>query len=711
MSLVPSNVAGATSQLPADYYFALKSDIPAPQALSQTGNTVSLSGGGGSVNISTTTTVAATAQKTTAISYSGGLLATNIDGLLTIGEGSAIGATRVEGGNIIVQRDDDLPALELVTGPASASVAFDGTKILMPAVGISGEIYDSFGSAGAAGQQLQSSGPGLPWVWGAGSGVGLTAVVAGSNIGVDNTNPIAPIVNVEISSTLDMSGQDISGAGSITASSDIVTTRNFVAKESLVNTQPRIEFQDTTGFGRAEVGWNAATDLLTMGGNEVSLSTYNDKMYFTMKPSDGYIRTLGRGVPVRTDIQDAAGTVTETIMSVNGNGQVSIETPVSGTGVDLGYNTVSTYSIVQSKGRPLSIAQSAALAATDYILMDTVGDGTGGLTIANTEYVDINAGKEIRLTTAEPIRMTVPGETELLVDTAGLVKITAPTNSDDAKLRLENGGGKGGEIFTSETGGFMAIQAGGGYNLTMESTGGSVGVATAAPDTNVAISTNGGTASITASDVGGVGNISLLASDPGSGNTVSLTADPQLGTLVGSAMNGTTINGPFISSFDGAATGAEMGYDPMTFNNFVAGLGAFFDVKQSRSDPKVIRFENSPAEKVTVNADTGSIELLADSGSVGVKLETGSAYTGLLSGPNPDTGLLVNAGAGNPSAQLVIDTGTSKAGLKYDGSSATPVQFHFDGGDFISGSSSGSSGQHLVIWVNGTQYKIKLENP
>jgi hypothetical protein len=55
------------------------------QVLSQSGNSVFLSGGGGSVNIASTTSVASSAQKTTAMTYNGGLLATTFDGDFFVG--------------------------------------------------------------------------------------------------------------------------------------------------------------------------------------------------------------------------------------------------------------------------------------------------------------------------------------------------------------------------------------------------------------------------------------------------------------------------------------------------------------------------------------------------------------------------------------------------------------------------------------------------
>lgn len=38
-------------------------------------------------------------------------------------------------------------------------------------------------------------------------------------------------------------------------------------------------------------------------------------------------------------------------------------------------------------------------------------------------------------------------------------------------------------------------------------------------------------------------------------------------------------------------------------------------------------------------------------------------------------------------------------------------QLFFNGSNLVSGSASGFSGDYLEVWVNGTQYKIKLDNP
>lgn len=56
------------------------------QVLSLAGDTISLSGGGGAVDVATATTVAATAQKTTAQTYDNALLFTEFNGLVKVGD-------------------------------------------------------------------------------------------------------------------------------------------------------------------------------------------------------------------------------------------------------------------------------------------------------------------------------------------------------------------------------------------------------------------------------------------------------------------------------------------------------------------------------------------------------------------------------------------------------------------------------------------------
>lgn len=334
-----------------------------------------------------------------------------------------------------------------------------------------------------------------------------------------------------------------------------------------------------------------------------------------------------------------------------------------------------------------------------------IGPG-GSFDISSNQNIVIKSTQDTEIRNYDITGSTI--ETYVKVEGAGKVSITEG-QGQTATLRLENQGGKGGEIIASETGGFMAVQAQAGYNLTLESTDGNVNIASANANTNVSIDVNGGSAGMTLTDSGGNGSINMSATDTGTGTTNSLVIDPVTNAITGTA-NSFTLNGPIIYAFNGAVEGAEMGYDNGSLNNFVAGLGNPFDVKQSRYDDKYIRFDTNPANKITANAANGSIELLADNGAIGTKLEVGTAFTGVLNGINPDTGLLVDAGGGNPTAQLIIDSATAMAGLQYNGTSPTPVQFHFTGGDFLAGTSGGASGQYLRIFVNGVEYKIALLN-
>jgi hypothetical protein len=134
MALCPSTVA--SSGKPQDLYFALVEDIPPAQVLSQAGNTVSLSGGGGSVNVASTTSVASSAQKLTAVTYNTGLLETNVAGVLNVGLGSAIGSTRVEGGKVVISRGDANPRIEFVDDNTAtvSNISYNGSHLVMPKV-------------------------------------------------------------------------------------------------------------------------------------------------------------------------------------------------------------------------------------------------------------------------------------------------------------------------------------------------------------------------------------------------------------------------------------------------------------------------------------------------------------------------------------------------------------------------------------------------
>ena len=425
MSLVPSAVAGG-SELPDSYYFALKDDPGLVQTLSLSSNTISISGGN-SINIADATTVSTSAVKLTAQSYIPGFLTTNFNG--RVQADGVIQSVDFLGGSAVLNAG--LSEVTIGTGVVPAKVRFqksaspdgiisyDGNYIRQTSTSIStiqmaGVVLDSFGSPGAAGQQLQSSGPGLPVVWGAGSGVGLTAVVAGSNIGVDNTNPIAPVVNVEIKSDLNMNLSTITNCADITVK----------------GATPGINFKDSTGADQGDLTYIELTDKLRLQSGNILINTNN-------APSD-YLIEMGNVI-----------------------GALDITT----------------------LNKPIRLIRNDATNTTVQSRLDL-----------NASSVDIQVV-----------------ETRMSVEPAGKVTISEGAGSN-ATLRLENNGGKFGEIIASETGGFFAVQANSGYSLTMESTDGNVNIATGLPDTLVTASVNGFSAGLSIIDTAGVGSITAQVS-------------------------------------------------------------------------------------------------------------------------------------------------------------------------------------------------------
>jgi hypothetical protein len=72
-------------------------------------------------------------------------------------------------------------------------------------------------------------------------------------------------------------------------------------------------------------------------------------------------------------------------------------------------------------------------------------------------------------------------------------------------------------------------------------------------------------------------------------------------------------------------------------------------------------------------------------------------------------------GSCNVSSQANMDIGSSSANLNLNAvagiTNFTTTELNFTGASLQSNSSGGNSGEHLVIVLNGTTYKIKLENP
>jgi hypothetical protein len=300
-------------------------------------------------------------------------------------------------------------------------------------------------------------------------------------------------------------------------------------------------------------------------------------------------------------------------------------------------------------------------------------------------------------------------ETNVKVEAAGKVSITEGLGQN-ATLRLENQGGKYGEIIASETGGFMAVQANSGYNLLMESTTGNVNISAANADTTLTAQVNGATAGLTLTDVGGNGNISMSANQMDavvSGGTIALDSDVAV-AIKNSAGN------PTLRFENPSATGypnANMTYLPT--GNYAGTseslMGDFPEMGLTTGIVEAIRIGCYPEPYVY----GGGLPLTIKHNPTdpeGVRLENGQAFMGIQNGINPDTGLLVQQNSGNPIAKLIIDAATASAGLEYD-SSIPQVKFNFNSADFISGSAGAATGQYLRIFINGNEYKIALLNP
>lgn len=215
-------------------------------------------------------------------------------------------------------------------------------------------------------------------------------------------------------------------------------------------------------------------------------------------------------------------------------------------------------------------------------------------------------------------------DTELVFEAAGKAKLTSAV-SDPVSLRLENTGGKGGEIIASESGGFLAVQALAGYSLTMESTNGNVNIATGLPDTTLTASVNGGSAVMTLADTAGVGSVDIASSGnislSNSANATSATIALSASGLFGAPRMDITINDMGITS--GAGEGVNMGGNGSL--NFIAGqgTGAPMALKQDYYDAKAISLQSAP-NLITVNADDGSVLLSGASGSLGLTLNAGT---------------------------------------------------------------------------------------
>lgn len=416
MSLIPQGVAAAVSRLGAnpEYYFELQ---PAQQ-LELSGNTLSITHGN-SVDIADATTVAQSAQKLTAVSYHPGLLATTVDGLLTVGNGSIIGSTDIEGGRIAVTRTDSAPTISLNAG----SIAFDG----------SGFIFD----------------PPLP------GGGGVAAVAPGSNIAVTGSAS-SPVVNVAVSTDLDMHGNNI---------------RNGVDID-LAGTNPSVNFFDSSSAQKASVDYVEVGDRVTMSGANVSLDT----------TQAGYPRVIldGGGVTVRANDRDVAlyrfestGAVASSALKLTNEGVMMTATNTVTANLDGNGLTVAGDPTIGAKPTiTLQNSNSGNSANLNYDGSDLTLTGDIGSLNLNAATTNVNGGGGLTVNGGGGLTVEVPNETRFKVQAGGIVAIdnTGLTAGNDPILSLKEVSGAEARITRTSTGPLNINNDGDAIHLQVGST-------------------------------------------------------------------------------------------------------------------------------------------------------------------------------------------------------------------------------------------------
>jgi cytoskeletal protein CcmA (bactofilin family) len=117
---------------------------------------------------------------------------------------------------------------------------------------------------------------------------------------------------------------------------------------------------------------------------------------------------------------------------------------------------------------------------------------------------------------------------------------------------------------------------------------------------------------------------------------------------------------------------------------------------------------------VSMNAPTKILMSIADADvlnirSAGLRVGDGNAPTEALdvSGNIKASGTITTIGDATIGGNTTIEGNAIIEGtFEIEG-----TRIDFNNADFISASAGGNSGQHLRIYINGTEYKIKLENP
>jgi len=496
-------------------YFAEKNDPGLKQQLDLSGNILSISNGN-SVNLAFATDISTSKFKLTNANFLPGFNATLFTGDVRT-EGSVVsapplglGSATLNGGlaNItITGNGTNNPSVVFEKSGGRTAIVYDGTNLNMSSLHVSTmiadnaflstvklgyEVLDSFGNPGAAGQQLQSSGPGLPVVWGAGSGVGLTSVVAGSNIYVDNTNPISPVVNLSTSVSVPNRIETGTNLGmKVRMETDQVNAFGFMHFLSANTVMASVNYIDNTSTismiegrnGTVVLGsYNGITSnsLLQLKGNNTFINTSN---FYLDTNSNGMIEMGAINNPLngptfKTDfggnfqIAAPTGSINNTaqlnyiVNTTNAFGQIALNT--TGAGININSN------IIETQGSNLIVNSDVSIKGSDASLNFY---NTSGVEKATINYAEINdklttAGSNLVFDTG--ISQLIMTNAETTINSASLpIKInsgsdivlstTTSLNVFSVNNNLTLDGATGNSTWT--TGGLATLNYGGGLNL------------------------------------------------------------------------------------------------------------------------------------------------------------------------------------------------------------------------------------------------------
>lgn len=479
------------------------------QTLSQTGNTVSLSPSGGSVDIAATTLVADTAQKTTALSYDIGFLATTVNGELLIKGRTEVGEP---------------------LNPANLSVT--GT------LEVGGAISDNSTATGSAGQFL-SAGAGGEAVWATiPGGSGVAAVNAGTNISIPD--PGVPVVSVAITSDLDMNGYNITTPSNLTIATDTGTVTisnpvigvggaqlNVNGSASIRGDTAQLQILDNAGVQKGSLSYNVIDGQTHLDATDIAVSSSSD---IDVTANDGAIdiRTSGSGNIGLTAYEFINITAQNNDVGITGDNAVSI----TATRADL--------SLTATAGNVTITANESNINLDSHTDIGISCNNGGTITVggADTGTINITTGSGSgNMTLSVPagtFSATCDGDLSL-VSGAGELGISAGVGTISISAPSGTASLTSGEDLTLSAGYDLIMTAGASASLTTTSGGielhsNGANLVLASSGDGVTISSGGGDqVSIT----GGGGGINCSTT---SGGNIGLTSDGNITMTAGSQL-------------------------------------------------------------------------------------------------------------------------------------------------------------------------------